>query len=103
MDHPTLRRILTEPRNALLKQYTKLFSLEGIKLNFTHEAIDYIAGKAVEFKLGARGLRSICEAVMNDAMFDLPSDKQIKEFTITADYALERLERTHMKKMLKAA
>lgn len=92
LDHETLRRILTEPRNALLKQYTKLFALEGINISFTDEAIDYIAEKAIEFKLGARGLRSICEAVMSDAMFELPSDKSIKEFTITADYACERLE-----------
>ncbi|MEO1260453.1 MAG: ATP-dependent Clp protease ATP-binding subunit ClpX [Bacteroidota bacterium] len=103
LDHATLRRILTEPRNALLKQYTKLFAIEGIRINFTSEAIDYIAEKAIEFKLGARGLRSICEAVMNDAMFDLPSDKSINEFTITADYASQRLERSHMRSMLRAA
>lgn len=96
LDHPTLRRILTEPRNALLKQYTKLFALEGIRIGFTVEAIDYIAEKAIEFKLGARGLRSICEAVMNDAMFDLPSDRSIKEFTITEDYARQRLEHSHL-------
>ncbi|MEZ4957122.1 MAG: ATP-dependent Clp protease ATP-binding subunit ClpX [Saprospiraceae bacterium] len=96
LDHPTLRRILTEPRNALLKQYTKLFALEGIRIGFTAEAIDYIAEKAIEFKLGARGLRSICEAVMNDAMFDLPSDRSIKEFTITEDYARQRLEHSHL-------
>ncbi len=102
LDHATLRRILTEPRNALLKQYTKLFALEGIRISFTDEAIDYIAEKAIEFKLGARGLRSICEAVMNDAMFDLPSDRSTKEFTITADYAREKLERSRMS-FLKAA
>ncbi|HFA51910.1 MAG TPA: ATP-dependent Clp protease ATP-binding subunit ClpX [Bacteroidetes bacterium] len=92
LDHKTLIRILTEPRNALLKQYTKLFALEGIRLNFTEEAISYIAERAIDYKLGARGLRSICEAVMNDAMFDLPSDRSIKEFTVTADYAFEKLE-----------
>ncbi len=102
LDHPTLRRILTEPKNALLKQYTKLFSLEGILISFTDGAIDYIAEKAIDYKLGARGLRSICEAVMNDAMFDLPSDKSIKEFTITADYACEKLEHSRMS-FLKAA
>ena len=96
LDHETLRRILTEPRNALLKQYTKLFSLEDIRISFTTEAIDYIAEKAIEFKLGARGLRSICETVMNDAMFDLPSDPSIKEFTITVDYAKERLDHSHL-------
>ena len=96
LDHETLRKILTEPRNALLKQYTKLFALEGIRIGFTKEAIDYIAEKAVDFKLGARGLRSICEAVMNDAMFDLPSDRSIKEFTVTEDYARKRLEHSHL-------
>ncbi len=96
LNRETLRLILTEPRNALLKQYTKLFALEGIRLAFTEEAIDYIAVKAISFKLGARGLRSICEAVMNDAMFDLPSDRSIKEFTITADYARQKLEHSHL-------
>ena len=103
LDHDTLRRILTEPKNALLKQYTKLFALEGIRLSFTNEAIDYIAEKAIEFKLGARGLRSICEAVMNDAMFNLPSDKSIKDYTITAEYARQQLDRSHVSAMLKAA
>ncbi|MCB0519645.1 MAG: ATP-dependent Clp protease ATP-binding subunit ClpX [Lewinellaceae bacterium] len=102
LDVDTLRRILTEPRNALLKQYTKLFALEGIKLSFTLEAIDYIARQALEFKLGARGLRSICEAVMTDAMFELPSQRHIKEFTVTEDYAIEKFERSKYS-MLKAA
>jgi ATP-dependent Clp protease ATP-binding subunit ClpX len=102
LDFETLRRILTEPRNALLKQYTKLFALEGIKLSFTQEAIDYIAKQALEFKLGARGLRSICEAVMSDAMFELPSQRHIKEFTVTEEYAIERFERSKYS-MLKAA
>ncbi len=102
LDFDTLRRILTEPRNALLKQYTKLFALEGIKLSFTLEAINYIAKQALEFKLGARGLRSICEAIMSDAMFELPSQRHIKEFTVTEDYAVERFERSKYS-MLKAA
>jgi ATP-dependent Clp protease ATP-binding subunit ClpX len=102
LDFETLRRILTEPRNALLKQYTKLFALEGIKLSFTQEAIDYIAKQALEFKLGARGLRSICEAVMKDAMFELPSEREIREFKVTEAYALEKFERSKFG-MLKAA
>ncbi len=91
LDVDTLRKILTEPRNALLKQYTKLFALEGIKLSFSDEAIDYIAQKALDFKLGARGLRSICEAIMKDAMFELPSDRNIREFKVTEAYAVEKL------------
>jgi len=102
LDHASLRLILTEPRNALLKQYTKLFALEDIHINFTDEAIDYIAEKAIDFKLGARGLRSICEAVMSDAMFELPSDRSIKEFTVTAEYACDKLEHSRMT-LLKAA
>ena len=102
LDFETLKRILTEPRNALLKQYTKLFALEGIKLSFTPEAIDYIAKKALEFRLGARGLRSICEALMKDAMFELPSDRNIKEFKVTETYAADKFERSKFG-MLKAA
>lgn len=102
LDHETLRRILTEPRNALLKQYTKLFALEGIRISFTNEAIDYIASKALDFKLGARGLRSICEAVMKDAMFELPSDRETREFKVTESYAMERLDKSKFG-MLKAA
>lgn len=102
LDFETLRRILTEPRNALLKQYTKLFALEGIKLTFTQEAIDYIAKKALEFRLGARGLRSICEALMKDAMFELPSERDIQEFKVTEAYAADKFERSKFG-MLKAA
>ena len=102
LDFDTLRRILTEPRNALLKQYTKLFFLEGIRLSFTAEAIDYIAQKAMDFKLGARGLRSICEAVMNEAMFELPSQRDVREFRITYNYAFDRLETSKLS-LLKAA
>ncbi|MEY3052458.1 MAG: hypothetical protein RLY31_2243 [Bacteroidota bacterium] len=94
LDVDTLRKILTEPRNALLKQYTKLFALESIKLSFTDEAIDYIARKALDFKLGARGLRSICEAIMKDAMFELPSDRNIREFKVTEAYAVEKLSKS---------
>ena len=102
LDFNTLQRILTEPRNSLLKQYTKLFSLEGIRLVFTKEAVDYIAQKALEFRLGARGLRSICEVIMKDAMFELPSQRDIREFKVTESYAAEKFERSKFG-LLKAA
>lgn len=103
LDLEILKRILVEPKNSVLKQYSKLFSLEGIKLNVTPEAIDYIATKALEFKLGARGLRSICEAIMMEAMFELPSKKdKIKEFTLNKEYAVKQLGRSKLK-VLKAA
>ncbi len=102
LDQEALRRILTEPKNALLKQYKKLFKLEGIKLQITDDAIEYIAEKAIEFNLGARGLRSICEAVMTDAMFELPSKKNVKEFIVDRDYAETKLSKSKLTK-LKAA
>lgn len=102
LDKEALKRILTEPKNSLVKQYEKLFDLEGIKLNFTEEALDFIAEKALEFNLGARGLRSICEAIMTDAMFELPSQKNVKTFEITEAYAKEKLSRSKLSK-LKAA
>lgn len=94
LDAPTLRRILVEPKNALVKQYQKLFSMENIDLTFSDEALDYIVERSLEYKLGARGLRSICEAIMTDAMFDLPSQKEITSFHVTADYAKEQLSRS---------
>ncbi len=87
-----LRRILTEPKNAITKQYERLFEMDGVKLTFTDEALDAIVDKAVEFKLGARGLRSICEAVMMDTMFDIPTEGAA-EFVVTADFAREKLNR----------
>lgn len=102
LDKATLISILVEPKNALLKQYKKLFDIEGIKLIFTDEAIDLIASKALEYKLGARGLRSLCEAILTDAMFELPSQKDIKEFVVDKEYALEKLNKSGIKK-LKAA
>lgn len=101
LDPGALRRILTEPKNAIIKQYEKLFDLDKIKLEFSAEALDYIVGIAVEYKLGARGLRSICETIMVDAMFDLPSSDE-KEFTISEDYAREKIEKAGMK-LLKAS
>lgn len=103
LDASTLKLILTEPKNALIKQYEHLFELDGVKLSVDSAAIDYIVGKAMEFKLGARGLRSICEAIMLDAMFEIPSEKnQIKTFKITLEYAKEKMERSKFLK-LKAA
>ena len=94
LDKKILRSILTEPKNSLIKQYIKLFAMDNIKLNIEEEVLEYIVEKAVEFKLGARGLRSMCEAIMTDAMFDSPSDKTVKELTITLDYAQKKLNKT---------
>ena len=91
LDKETLVRILTEPKNSLVKQYKKLFELEGIKLEIKPDAYEYIAEKALEFKLGARGLRSICEAILTDAMFELPSEKDVLELIIDKPYAVDKL------------
>ncbi len=99
LDLDALKNILTKPKNALVKQYEKLFDLEGVKLTFTEDAIDFIASKALEYKLGARGLRSICEAIMTDAMFELPSDKSIKTFEVTSSYAKEKLNLSKLSKL----
>ena len=90
LDKEALKKILTTPKNALVKQYKKLFEMEGIELDIKEGAIDFIVGKAVEFKLGARGLRSICEAIINDAMFELPSEKGTDKLTINRAYAEEK-------------
>lgn len=92
-----LKRILVEPKNAIVKQYKKLFEMEDIDLSFSNSALNYIVIKASEYKLGARGLRSICESIMIDAMFDLPSKKNVKEFEITKEYAQEKFEGTAIK------
>lgn len=89
LDGKSLKRILTEPKNALVKQYVRLFEIDGIKLTFDGEVLDFIVDKAIEFKLGARGLRSICEGILNDAMFNLPSKKE-KEFRVSLEYAKEQ-------------
>jgi ATP-dependent Clp protease ATP-binding subunit ClpX len=91
LDRSTLRSILTEPKNALTKQYKELFQMENLTLEFTEEVLDFIVDKAVEFNLGARGLRSICEAIMLDLMYDAPSDKGKRKFTIEKSYASEKL------------
>jgi ATP-dependent Clp protease ATP-binding subunit ClpX len=95
LDKTILRQILTEPKNSIIRQYTKLFELDGVKISFEDEVLDYIVDKAVEFKLGARGLRSICEAIVTDAMFELPS-AGVKEFTVTVDYARPRVDKMHV-------
>ncbi len=94
LDGKALKDILTKPKNALVKQYFKLFEMEKVKLEFTDEALDYIVEKAVEFKLGARGLRSICEAVITDAMFEMPSQPDVKTLEITKSYAEEKFEKS---------
>jgi len=90
LDGEALRRILTEPKNSIIKQYIKLFEMDDIKLSFDKGVLDFIVEKAIEYKLGARGLRSICEAIMLDAMFDLPSDEGQKEHKVTLGYAKEK-------------
>ena len=95
LDREALRKILVEPKNSIVKQYQKLFEMDGIKLKFDEEALDYIVDKAVEYKLGARGLRSIVEAVMMDAMFEIPSEK-VKSFTVTLEYTKQQLDKSHL-------
>lgn len=95
LDREALRKILVEPKNSIVKQYQKLFEMDGIKLEFDEEALDYIVDKAVEYKLGARGLRSIVEAVMMDAMFEIPSEK-VKSFTVTLEYTKQQLDKSHL-------
>jgi ATP-dependent Clp protease ATP-binding subunit ClpX len=99
LDADALRSILTEPKNALLKQYKKIFKADGIALSFEDDAIDYIVQKALEFKLGARGLRSICEAVMTDAMYNLPSEQEVKEFVVTRDFVEEKMEKSNVSRL----
>lgn len=98
LDRATLRRILTEPKNSLIRQYVKLFEMDGVNLTFDKAVLDLIVDKAIEFKLGARGLRSICEAIMIDVMFDIPSNPE-KEVKITQRYALEKLKKSTINKL----
>ena len=95
LDRAALERILTEPKNSIVKQYEKLFEMDGIKLTFTPEALKLIVDKAVEYKLGARGLRSIVESIMMDAMFEVPS-KKTKSFEVTVEYAQQQLDKSHL-------
>lgn len=100
LDAKALRRILTEPKNALVKQYVKLFEIDGIDLKFDSDVLDFIVEKAIEFKLGARGLRSICEAILTEAMFDVPSrTDNTTEYRVTLDYAKTQFSRSKLAKM----
>tara|TARA_R110000782_G_scaffold270436_1_gene371002 strand:- start:95128 stop:96366 length:1239 start_codon:yes stop_codon:yes gene_type:complete len=103
LDAKALRRILTEPKNAIVKQYMKLFEIDNIKISFDKAALDFIVEKAMEYKLGARGLRSICEAIMLDAMFELPSKNEAAELKITMNYAKEKFNNSKISNKLKVA
>ena len=98
LDKEALRKILVEPKNSIVKQYIKLFEMDGIQLTFANEALDFIVDKAVEYKLGARGLRSIVESMMMDAMFEIPS-KRTKSFEVTLDYAQKQLNKANLNKL----
>lgn len=99
LDAQSLRRILTEPKNALIKQYIKLFELDEVELSFDKKVLDFIVEKAMEYKLGARGLRSICEAIMTDAMYDIPSDEDTREFKVTLNYAKKKFSKSEMSQL----
>jgi len=100
LNKETLRLILTEPKNALTKQYEKLFKMEGIDISYEAEMLEYVVDKAIELKLGARGLRSICEAIMVDAMYELPSrEDKVSEWLVTKDYAQENFEKSKLNKL----
>src|SRR5690606_27620759 len=101
LDRETLRAILTEPKNALVKQYKKLFAMDEVDFTITDDALDYIVDKALEYKLGARGLRSLCEAILNEAMYELPGSDD-KELHIDKEYVEHHLSKTMLKR-LKAA
>ncbi|MBS9525954.1 ATP-dependent Clp protease ATP-binding subunit ClpX [Litoribacter ruber] len=99
LDKAALKSILTEPKNALTKQYEKLLEMENVKVTFEESGIDYIVEKAMEYNLGARGLRSICEAIITDAMYELPSDKTVKELVIDEKYAMQQFDKSKFKKL----
>ena len=92
LDRTALKRILTEPKNAIIKQYERLFEMDGVKLTFSDEVLEYIVDKAIEFKLGARGLRSIAEAIMTDLMYEIPSS-DLKEYVLTLEFAKAKIEK----------
>lgn len=99
LNRSALRRILTEPKNAIIKQYIRLFEIDDVELSFDKKVLDFIVEKAEEYKLGARGLRSICEAIMLDAMFDVPSKKEKEKLHITLSYAKERFKKSSLQKL----
>ena len=97
LDRESLRRILTEPKNALIKQYVKLFDMDKVKLTLDKKVLDFIVEKAIDYKLGARGLRSICEAILTDAMYEMPgSPERLSELRITLSYAREKFDRSRL-------
>jgi ATP-dependent Clp protease ATP-binding subunit ClpX len=102
LDAATLRAILTEPKNSIIKQYEKLFSIDDVVFTVEEDALNYIVGKAVEYKLGARGLRSLCEAILTDAMFELPSSDE-KQLVVSKDYAEQKMTKTTLKKLRAAS
>ena len=102
LDAETLRAILTEPKNSIIKQYEKLFSMDDVVFTVEEDALNYIVGKAVEYKLGARGLRSLCEAILTDAMFELPSSDE-KQLIVSKDYAEQKMTKTTLKKLRAAS
>ena len=102
LDAVTLRAILTEPKNSIIKQYSKLFSMDEVDFTIEEAALEYIVEKAVAYKLGARGLRSLCEAIFTDAMFELPSSED-KTFNVTKEYAEAKLTNTTLKKLRAAS
>ena len=102
LDRAALRSILTEPKNAIIRQYVRLFEMDGIKLTFDDAALDYIVDKAIEYRLGARGLRSICETIMMDSMYELPGQSDRKTLRITEAYVKSRLD-NEKNKQLQAA
>jgi len=99
LSRSTLRKIITEPKNALIKQYVKLFEMDGIQLTFDSKTLDFIVDKAMEYSLGARGLRSIIEAILNDAMFELPSKPEVKKLKVTLEYAKKHFDKSKLKKL----
>jgi ATP-dependent Clp protease ATP-binding subunit ClpX len=94
LDAEALSAILTQPKNAIVKQYIKLFEMDGVELVFEQDALDFIVEKAMEYELGARGLRSICEAILNDAMFEIPSQEDVKELKVDLDYAKQKFDKS---------
>src|SRR5690606_31809260 len=98
LDKETLRAILTEPKNAIIKQYEKLLEMDGVKFEISEEALDFIVEQAIEYKLGARGLRSLCEAVLTDAMYELPSTDE-KSLYVDKDYVKEKLNKSTLNKL----
>jgi ATP-dependent Clp protease ATP-binding subunit ClpX len=101
LDRTALRNILTEPKNSIIKQYIKLFEMDGVKLVFQPEVYEFIVDKAIEYKLGARGLRSIVETIMMDVMFEMPS-MQVKEYELTLDYARQQMEKANISRLQNA-